>query len=125
MSHIIYRVIEYGLNRQTFMLQQMYDDVQATPDERDYIRHIIAAGQNDNNPNHIILVLNRDNGPVEAFRTAIVPAGVVDYNCHLERQAARLNAQSAKLDSTKAFPLPVAAIIISVSIGVIQTAMQI
>lgn len=116
MSHIIYRVIEYGLQRQTFILRDMYTDLNVTPDEQEYIKHIIATGRFDN-PNHIVLPLRRDNGRVEDYHCSILPSAIVAYNDYLEIQEARKSAQTAKI-------LSLAAILISIAIGAAQIILQ-
>jgi hypothetical protein len=125
-NHLVYRVIKFGLEHQTFTLHEIYDvlNIRHTGD-----RHILATlytkYSNEENPNHIIACISpkfvdmKDMTAAENHQYTLLPNAVFQYNDYLEIKAAREAAQEARVAANKANNLAIYAIIITVVVSLV------
>ena len=148
------RVIEYGMEHGSFMLEEMQNElVINTMPEIEYLRNILAAKTLDPNPNNILGISepkyywnNNQMISTKESKYSLLPTAYFSYVDHLEIITARENAEVARKNakeahdqsiiannqsreantySRKAVGLSMWALIVSGVIGVIQIILQI
>jgi hypothetical protein len=137
-GNLTIRIIKYGLDHESFTLKEMYDELGInTNPSLEYIQEILAAKNEQPNPNNILGLLKRGyyhtGGLIDANNSvyALLPTAYFSYTDLQEIQLARENAEFAKANaiqanrqSQKAYNLSVAAVIISALLGILQLILQ-
>lgn len=114
-KNLVYRIIEYGIDKKSFSMLQMKEDLKLTDDDQNYILTIwLRGGTADSNPNHIIVSYQSDKD------CRILPAAVFHYNDYLEIVEARKSAQHAKKLSWYAIWISSCLAVIQIVIGYFQ-----
>jgi hypothetical protein len=119
-NHLVYRVIRFGLEHQTFTLHEVYDalNIRNTGD-----RHILATlytkYNNEETPNHIIACISpkfvdmKDMVAAENHQYTLLPNAVFQHNDYLEIKAAREAAQEARIAAARANRLALLAVVLT------------
>ncbi len=130
-QNLIFRVTEYGMNRQAFTLVEMKNDLDLKLAEYRYIRNRLCSysGSTGDNPNHILgfvhPALDEDlKGHPEYDSYSLLPTAIYNYIDYLELQDARKFAIDANKQSMLALRLTIFAIIISILFGLMGMFMQ-
>src|SRR5690242_6888990 len=92
--HLIFRIIEFGMNKDWFYLKDLYKELSVSIEDKNYIMHNLVRLDSDTSPNHIITTVSSlskkpsGQGEIESFehtrQLRILPTAVFSYVDHLE-----------------------------------------
>jgi hypothetical protein len=121
-NHLIYRIIRYGLNNESFTLTKLFKDLNLTEQEQEFVRYHFLKDSHNEKPNHIIAYHEPFSmeGSISLSKKliSVLPNAVFQFNDYLEIKAAREAAKESKR-------LAWVAIGLSLVVGIIQIAVSI
>ncbi|MFN8336291.1 MAG: hypothetical protein U0U09_14265 [Cyclobacteriaceae bacterium] len=126
-QHLIIRVTQYGLSHQSFLLSDLYKDLNLTNEESKYVLNVLTQTQrpSTDNPNHI-LVLSKEvknefgNTVVNKSSYTLVPNAFYNYVDYLEIKEARKAADQAREQSSTAITIAIWSLIAAIAFGVVE-----
>jgi hypothetical protein len=137
-SSLILRITEYALNRKTFSLLQLKEDLLLNNEDFQFIsRTLTSKSMISDNPNQILVLVKRTEENIKRnakYNSEIVrdddffsllPTAFYNYVDYLEIKEARKHADEAKRQASLALNLTIYAIIISILFGMGQLLFQV
>jgi hypothetical protein len=115
-QELIYRVINYAKGRGDFVKQHLFNDLQLSPEDINYLEKFAFAHDHSNLlPNTLFLRTNTTNATGHMqYIFRVVPTALFHYNDYLELKAARKASNEARLYAIAAIIISILAIIVQV-----------
>jgi len=127
-QHLMFRIIEYGLNPDTeyFSINDLKKELKLHPHEVNQCRTLRSDNLQLANPNHIMVIVEIVNAEgktlnPDEYICTLLPSAVSHYLEYEEMKLARENSEVAKEQSRIANKQSLIAIAIALFFGVVQT----
>jgi hypothetical protein len=117
--HLVFRLVQFGIDRKQFTFSEMFEALDLSPDEEQYIKKVVWDTNRDveSGANKLLIKVPRLGTHENDWKYMLLPDAVFQYVDYLEIIEARKAAKSART-------LSWIAIIITLVLGVLQTYFQ-